>query len=164
VNCNASGLRIGPVQLLRRTFFGFESRPLGEIDFLLSKVFGVKLTFAKRMAELDAIAAVLSKGDFAQATTIALFMRLPALSPDQADRARLAERLLKKGYDPNELRDTSGRWTGSGGETRGQPGTNPSNSDRQHAPQGGNYEVAAQTINIDQRITSQSKIRVMSIS
>ena len=115
VSCDEHGPKLGPVPLLRRTLFGFVPRPAAELDFVLSKAFGVPVRRAAQiMPALHAIADALDRGDLALAMITMLHLNLPAFDDAQAMRARKAEKLLKAGFNPAEPRDACGRWTCEG--------------------------------------------------
>src|SRR5208337_3755840 len=78
VSCDEDGPRVGPVRLLRRTWFGFEPRPQAELEFVLGEAYGAPVKLAGRMAELEAIAKALDAGNLATAMIVTLHMRLPA--------------------------------------------------------------------------------------
>lgn len=115
VSCGEDGPSIGPVRLLRRTEFGFEPRPMGELDFVLSKAFGAPITTSGMMPGLLDIARALDEKNLALAMIATLHLQLPSLDETQASRAGKAEKLVKAGFNPAERRDECGRWTCGGG-------------------------------------------------
>jgi murein DD-endopeptidase MepM/ murein hydrolase activator NlpD len=67
------------------------------------------------MSRLNAIAKALNDGDLALAWIGALQLGLPELADGAAvSRMATADRLLKAGFNPDELRDSHGRWTTGG--------------------------------------------------
>ncbi|HWG06066.1 MAG TPA: hypothetical protein VG271_13715 [Beijerinckiaceae bacterium] len=121
ISCDETGPSLGPVHLLRRTPFGLEPRPQQELDFVFGKAFGAAVDWSKRMPDLAAVAEALDRNELALAKITTLHMRLPELDKTQVERARNADRLVKAGFNPGELRDARGWWT-SDGSARISPG------------------------------------------
>jgi hypothetical protein len=130
ISCDKNGLKIGPVALLRRTWLGFEPRPLGELEYVLSKAYGGPVKLGRHLPALVAIAKALNEGDVATAIIATLHMNLSVLDTKQASRAALAERLVKN-YDPNEARDQYGRWTTEEGGGRVIPAAHPTGGEHE---------------------------------
>jgi hypothetical protein len=64
---------------------------------------------------LKSVAAALENGDVARATLITQFMHLPSLPDSSAFRRAInADALAKAGFDPDQQRDSHGRWSSTG--------------------------------------------------
>lgn len=112
VSCDAEGPSVGPIKLLKRSEHGLEPRSTEELDFVLSHALDYRTNMSEKSTGLKAVAAALEKGDLARAMMITQFMWLPNLADQRAyDKAIKAELLVKAGFNPNEPRDSRGRWT-----------------------------------------------------
>jgi hypothetical protein len=123
VGCDESGPNLGPFRLLHRTAQGVEPRSLSDLDFLLSQTFDEPITSAVLRLRLAEIAKLLNADNIPRAMIATQLLKLPVLDPEQTKRALKAERMLKAGFNPDEARDTRGRWTGAETGTLAPPKT-----------------------------------------
>ena len=93
----------------------YKLRTRSEIVHLLDAGYGFHFGLDGLMRSLNAIAKALDGGDLGLAWIGALQLGLPAL-PDGAAVSRMAaaDRLLKYNFNPDEPRDSHGRWTTDG--------------------------------------------------
>lgn len=110
LSCQASGLALAGVSLLRQTDKGFVPRPGDEIAALLAAAYRGRIDPMTRLVTLDVVAKALNRGDVQLAMVAAVLLQLPELDWDAAARlAQAAERLAK--YDKDEPRRADGEWT-----------------------------------------------------
>jgi hypothetical protein len=114
VECDAAGVRLAGVALLRRAGTAFEPRPNPEISGLLEAAYGAHLRTADVVRGLQVASKALTDGDLSRAMIATLHLRLPPLDNEGACRVRRYDEQLAK-YDPDEPRDWHGRWTTGGG-------------------------------------------------
>lgn len=113
LDCNAQGLALAGVPLLRRAEKGFVSRPMEEVQWLIDRAYQTKVDATPLIGGLDAVARALSGNEMVRAMIAAILLKLPELDWDGAVRIAQADDMLSK-YDPDEPRDRRGRWAGSG--------------------------------------------------
>jgi len=110
LRCNSEGLELAGAPLLQKTLTGFKPKPPGEIGALLKAAYGPDRDGTSLSPHLGVIADALNRGDVERAMVSALRLRLPELSWRRAvSIARVEDSLAK--YDPDEPRDSRGRWT-----------------------------------------------------
>jgi hypothetical protein len=115
LSCTGQGLTLAGVPLLTRTKAGFLPRPAWEIDRLLSRSYRTDIDSDRLAAGLGAVARALNDGEMARGMIAAVLLKLPELDWDGAARiARADEALAKAGFDPDESRDSRGRWATGG--------------------------------------------------
>jgi len=115
LSCGAHGLTLAGVPLLKRTEAGFQPRPLEEIGRLIGRAYQTDADIAGLMGGLNAVARALNGGEQTRAMVAALLLKLPDLDWDGAARIALADEALSKaGFNPDEGRDSQGRWTTDG--------------------------------------------------
>jgi hypothetical protein len=112
LSCDASGLELAGVPLLRKGAQGFAPRSAEEIAALLRQAYGEDGP-AVAPSGLRTVAEALNRGELAKAMIAAVHLRLPELDADGAVRLILADHALAK-YDPDQPRDDHGRWTADG--------------------------------------------------
>jgi len=113
LSCTSAGASFAGVPLLRKVESGFAPRPLAEIETLIQAACGENIDAVVLSRGLGAIAHALNRGDVAFAMTAAVLTQLPELSWDSAARLAKVDEWLEK-YDPDEPRDSHGRWTTGG--------------------------------------------------
>ncbi len=125
IYCNDDGVFIGPDCALIRAetdcagHTSYKPRPRSEIARLLDAGYGIHLGLDSVVSSLNAIAKALDDGDITLAMIATLQLGLPELADGAAsERMAAADRLLKYNFNPNEPRDSHGRWT-----TGGDPGS-----------------------------------------
>jgi len=118
IYCNDDGVFIGPDCALIRAetdLAGHKSytlRPRFEIAHLLDAAHVTHFGLDSLMSRLDVIAKALDDGDLALAQIATLQLGLPELADGAAvSRMAAADRLLKYNFNPDEPRDSHGRWT-----------------------------------------------------
>jgi hypothetical protein len=115
LSCSDRGLTLAGVPLLTRTEAGFRPRPVWEVDRLLGRAYRTNVDLDGLMGGLGAVARALNDGEMARAMIAALLLKLPELDWDGAVRiAHADDTLAKAGFDPDESRDSHGRWTTDG--------------------------------------------------
>ena len=97
VSCDENGPCLGPVRLLRKTFFGFVPRPTEELDFVFTKALGAPVDWQSRMPDLQEIAQALDEKNLALAMIMTLHLHLPELS-ESAGKPREKCRGLAEGW------------------------------------------------------------------
>ncbi len=112
-SCTPAGLSLAGAPLLEKTQVGFAPRPAPEIASLIQAAFGADGDATRLASSLGVVARALNGGDVARAGIAAVLTRTPELSREAAARLAKADGALAK-YDPDEPRDTRGRWTTSG--------------------------------------------------
>lgn len=132
MSCTPAGLSLAGVPLLEKTREGFAPRPAPEIASLIQAAYGADGDPIRLESSLGVIARALNGGDLAYAGIAAVLTRTPELSPEGAVRLAKANGALAK-YDPDEPRDTRGRWTrggaaGPAGEGAAGPEAGPTDS------------------------------------
>jgi hypothetical protein len=112
LRCTTAGLTLAGVALLHKGQYGFAPRPSAELRALLAQAYPA----LDRDLEpgLEVVAQALNAGDLTKAMIAAVFLRLPPLDLDAAERLTRTEDGLAKAYNPAEDRDARGRWTVSG--------------------------------------------------
>jgi hypothetical protein len=113
LSCNENGLALAGVPLLRRTGHGFTPRSQAEIARLIGHTYGTDTATTSIMGGLTAVARALNDNAIARAMIAAVQLKLPELDWKGAVRIAQAEAALAK-FDPNEPRDSHGRWTREG--------------------------------------------------
>jgi len=121
IYCNDDGVFIGPGCALIRAetdlagHTSYKLRARSEVARLLDAGYGFHLGLDALMSRLDAIAKALDDGNATLARIGALQLGLPELADGAAvNRMAAADRLLKYNYNPDEPRDSHGRWTTDG--------------------------------------------------
>lgn len=118
LSCQPTGVSLAGAPLLRRTTTGFAPRPRGEIDTLMKAAYGQQADSEPISRRLGVVADALNRGDLGRAMVGAVRLRLPELSWDRAVRiARAEDALAKYNFNPDEPRDSRGRWTSGGATT-----------------------------------------------
>jgi hypothetical protein len=123
LSCTAEGVSLAGVPLLRRTIAGLTPRPPDELAVLMKGAYGHDIDATRAYPGLDVIAQALNNGDIGRAMVATIHLRLPDLNEEGAAHIAWADEALNK-YDPNEPRDSHGRWaTGDGSrpESRSWP-------------------------------------------
>src|ERR1700733_4103762 len=119
VSCDENGPALGPIPLLLKTADGFELPPVDELQRLLHKTFGRPFDSSVLLRGLPTVARALNDGDLARAMMATLLLRLPALSEDEATRARDAVAMAKAAVDdPKHPGWPKGTPEGKGGQFR----------------------------------------------
>lgn len=135
LSCQPTGVSLAGAPLLRRAVAGFAPRSRREIDTLMKAAYGDGADGAPISRGLDVVADALNRGDLGRAQIGAARLRLPELSWDRAVRiARAEDALAKYNFNPDEPRDSRGRWTSGGSEATPTPqtGSPPSSSPPVH--------------------------------
>ena len=121
IYCNDEGVFIGPGCALIQAEIdyagrkSYQLRPRSEIAQLLDAGYGFHLDLDGLIRSLDAVAKALDDGDATLAQIATLQLGLPELADDEAARRMAsADRLVKANFNPNEPRDSYGRWTTAG--------------------------------------------------
>lgn len=97
LSCDATGLRLAGVSLLRKDGSGFAPRAPDEIATLLACAYGGRPDTPRLTATgLETVARALNQGDLAKAMTAAVFLRLPEPDPNGAARIAHANEILAK--------------------------------------------------------------------
>jgi hypothetical protein len=120
LRCDADGVSLGGVQLLRKSDTGFAPRSALEIDVLTKAGYGAAFDAEKVARGLAVASRALNDGDLGRAMVATLHLRLPELDAVGASRLAAVDAVLAK-YSPDQPRDWHGRWT-SEGEGSGGPG------------------------------------------
>jgi hypothetical protein len=95
VSCDADGPAIGPIRLLTKTDSGFAPRPVEELNKVFAFVVGHPVDCSNLVERLRSVTKAMNEGERAQAVFSTLFLDLPPLTREQAQRAAPAEKLLK---------------------------------------------------------------------
>lgn len=111
--CDADGVSLSGVPLLRKTGAGFAPRSALEIGVLTRAGYGAAFDTYKLIRGLAVASQALNEGDLGRAMIATLHLRLPDLGADGARRLAAVDMVLAK-YSPDELRDWHGRWTSGG--------------------------------------------------
>jgi hypothetical protein len=114
LRCTPAGLTLAGVALLHKGISGFVPRPAAELKALLDQAYPALEGRGEVEAGLEVVAKALNAGDLTKAMIAAVFLRLPPLDPETAERLARADDRLAKQYDPLEARDSRGRWTVGG--------------------------------------------------
>jgi hypothetical protein len=123
VSCDRAGPAIGPIRLLTRTVAGFTSRPIAELNGIFSYVGQRPVDCSDLAKRLTGVAKALNDGELARATFATLFLHLPSLSDEQAQRAAEAVKLVKASPDdPEHPGWPKGTEGGKGGQFRPKDG------------------------------------------
>ncbi len=96
LSCDENGVHLGGVPLLRRTDTGFEPRPAYEVEALIAKAYGGGEDGARLSSGLRCVADCLNKGELARAMIAAVFLRLPDLDQDGAERIAKVDALASR--------------------------------------------------------------------
>ena len=140
LSCTSSGISLAGVPLLRMTISGFAPRSADEIHALIGGAYGPDINPTALALGLEVIAKALNQGDLARAMVAAVRLRLPDLSWEGAVRiTHIENALAKHNFDPDEPRDTRGRWMTGGAGYAG-------NSAMPNAPETADHEVNPETI------------------
>lgn len=117
LSCDASGLELAGVPLLRQDAHGLAPRPAEEVAALLRVAYGEYAPVVPASG-LRTVAEAQNQGELAKAMIAAVHLRLPELDADSAVRVILADDTLDRGelvkYDPDQPRDDHGRWAADG--------------------------------------------------
>jgi hypothetical protein len=131
VSCDENGPAIGPIRLLAKTRPGFAPRPVEELNKLFAYVVERPVDCSDLVQRLAGVATALNEGEPARAAFATLFMHLPSLSDEQAQRAAEAVKLVKASPDdpehPGWPKGTDG---GKGGQFRPKDGAAGETTDR----------------------------------
>jgi len=79
LDCNAQGLALAGVPLLRRAGKGFVSRPMEEVQWLIDRAYQTKVDAAPLIGGLDVVAQALSENEMARAMIATVLLKLPEL-------------------------------------------------------------------------------------
>jgi hypothetical protein len=136
VSCDAAGIRLAGVDLLRQSASGFAVRPLEELAAIGLLAYGAEFNSDRLCRGLVVATRALNEGDLGRAMIATVQLRLPGLDEAAAARiARFEDELAK--YDPGQPRDWHGRWTtGDGGgptQTQSEPGSAPREAEPRRA-------------------------------
>lgn len=118
LSCDADGVSLGGIQLLRRTDAGFAPRTALEIDVLTKAAYGAAFDTRQLTSGLAVASRALNAGDLGRAMIATLHLRLPALDADGVARLGAVNAALAK-YSPDQPRDWHGRWTAEGAGSGG---------------------------------------------
>ena len=118
LSCDAEGVALGGVQLLRKTDAGFAPRSALEIDVLTKAGYGAAFDAVKLARGLAVASRALNDGDLGRAMVATLHLRLPELDAAGAARLAAVDAVLAK-YSPDQPRDWHGRWTSDGAGSGG---------------------------------------------
>ena len=124
LRCDAEGVSLGGVQLLRKTVVGFAPRSTLEIDVLTKAGYGAAFDTGKLARGLEVASRALNEGDLGRAMVATLHLRLPELGAAGAERLAAVDAVLAK-YSPDQPRDWHGRWTSDGAGSGGPDETAP---------------------------------------
>lgn len=113
--CAGDGVFLGGTALLRKAEIGWVARPAGEIRALLKAAYGGEVDPTRVRAGLEAAANALNEGDLSRAMIASVLLRLPNVRGECVQMLRQIDEVLAK-YDPQEARDSHGRWTTGGSE------------------------------------------------
>jgi hypothetical protein len=119
LRCDADGVSLAGIQLLRKTDAGLAPRQALEIDVLTKAGYGAAFDTDKLIRGLSVVSRALNDGDLGRAMIATLHLRLPELDAAGAARLAAVDAVLAK-YSPDQPRDWHGRWT-SDGEGSGGP-------------------------------------------
>lgn len=110
LRCTSTGVSLAGIPLLRKTITGWAPRPAAEIDALIERAYGRQIDPASVSPGLEVIAQALNRSDLGRAMVATVRLRLPEVSRERASYlAKAYEAFIK--YDPDEPRDSHGRWT-----------------------------------------------------
>ncbi|MCW2319253.1 hypothetical protein M2322_004822 [Rhodoblastus acidophilus] len=119
VSCDENGPAIGPIRLLNKSVSGFAPRPAEELNHVFAFVLGHPVDSYDLVERLQAVTNAMNEGNVARAVFATLFMDLPPLTEEQAQRAALAEKLFKASPDdPKHPGWPKGTEGGRGGQFR----------------------------------------------
>ena len=110
---NAAGPALAGIQLLAKDAGLFAPRPAHEIGRLVGAAYGATVDCNSVSAGLAVVARALNEDQIGRAMVAALQLRLPELDWDAAVRLASANDSLAK-FDPDQPRDSHGRWTDEG--------------------------------------------------
>jgi hypothetical protein len=115
--CRSDGVFLAGIPLLRVAVNGLEPRSSADIRALVAAAYGTKIGSVSLRPGLQVAAEALNKFDLGRAMVACLHMRLPALTADAAVRLEVThDALVKAGFNPDEPRDSQGRWATGGGD------------------------------------------------
>jgi hypothetical protein len=116
LRCDQDGLFVGNEPLLERDAQNrFQLRASEQIRKILSGAHRAESDWSSRVRSVGVVAKALNNGDVARAMMAAVLMRLP--EPGGGVRISDVDGVLAKaGYDPDEPRDSQGRWTTDGSD------------------------------------------------
>jgi hypothetical protein len=124
VSCDDNGPAIGPIRLMNKTVSGFKSRPVAELNRIFSYISQRPVDCSDLTERLTGVVKALNDGDLARAMFATLFLHLPSLSDEQAQRAAEAVKLVKASPDdPEHPGWPKGTEGGKGGQFRPKDGT-----------------------------------------
>jgi hypothetical protein len=119
LRCDADGVSLAGIQLLRKTDARLAPREALEIDVLTKAAYGSAFDTDKLVRGLAVASKALNEGDLGRAMIATLHLRLPELDAVGVARLKAVDAVLAK-YSPDQPRDWHGRWT-SDGEGSGGP-------------------------------------------
>ena len=90
VSCDGNGPAIGPIRLLNKTVSGFALRPVEELNEVFAFVLGRPVECSDLVERLHGATTAMNEGNVARAVFATLFLDLPPLTEEQAQRAALA--------------------------------------------------------------------------
>jgi hypothetical protein len=114
LSVDSEGVALGPdCVLVRRSKFGYERAPVGEIADMTHAIFGRDTRLDRIPIVLTRITEALAAGNLVKAQLLGL--EIPINDLDDRQLARLRHNVdLMKDFDPNQPRDEQGRWTNDG--------------------------------------------------
>ena len=121
LRCDADGLSLAGVPLLRKSAAGFAVRESEEVGALMLAAYGEVFDPDRLARGLRATSSALNRGEVDLAMIAAVHLRLPDLDAEAASRIAAVDDFFAK-YDPDEPRDWRGRWT-TGGAGSPRPAT-----------------------------------------
>lgn len=131
VSCDENGPALGPIRLLSKTVSGFAPRPVEELNKVFAVVVGRPVDSSDLVEKLQGVTRAMNEGNLARAVFATLFLELPPLTEEQAQRAALAEKLLKASPDdPKHPGWPKGTEGGRGGKFRPKDGAAAETADR----------------------------------
>jgi hypothetical protein len=130
--CGPDGLYLGSAALIELRDATYFLRHEDDIAALLAAAYDPTPAFGILIPRLRAITDHLQRGELAQAMVAAVLLRLDDLSGAAIARVAQVDALLKHNFNPDEPRDSHGRWTD--GTESDPPETGTSSSAQQHPP------------------------------
>jgi hypothetical protein len=119
--CGPEGLYLGSVVLIARRAGIYSLRHENELTALLGAAYSPSPDIRKLILRLRAIADWLQRQELAQAKVGAVLLRLDDLSEMVVARLIRIDELLKNNFNPDEARDSHGRWTADGAGDTASP-------------------------------------------
>jgi hypothetical protein len=130
--CGPDGLYLGSAALIELRDATYFLRHEDDIAALLAAAYDPTPAFGILIPRLRAITDHLQRGELAQAMVAAVLLRLDDLSGAAIARVAQVDALLKHNFNPDEPRDSHGRWTD--GTESDPPEIGISSSAQQHPP------------------------------